>query len=467
LKTNTPSHSLIWFRDDLRTADNPALMAAIKADQPVICLFMLEENPNLRPLGSATRWWLHHSLRALETDLKTKGGRLILRRGDPLKILPDICKAQNVNNVSWNRRYAPCQIEIDASIKSELRAAGVECQSFNANLLNEPWTIKTGSDQPYKVFTPYWKTCRSQGHPSDPLPMPEHIVASVNNIASDDLNTWNLLPTSPDWAAEFSDYWTPGEKGAHARLDSFITNGLDRYKEGRDVPSQENTSRLSPHLRWGEISPRQIWATLRNKFGDFFSIDTEKFLAEIGWREFSKTILFYADDVANKNWKPAFDAFPWRNDPHLLTAWQKGETGYPLVDAGMRELWQTGTMHNRVRMVAASFLVKHLLTDWRNGEQWFWDTLVDADEASNPASWQWVAGSGADAAPFFRIFNPILQSQRFDPEGAYIKRWLPKLTDHSPKTIHLPGATYREPIVDHAFARERALAAYKSLNSII
>lgn len=460
---NNPA-SLIWFRDDLRLADNPALTAACSTNTPVICLYVLEEHEGLRPLGGATRWWLHHSLSALTKGLQERGIQLVLQRGDPTKILPALCKDHNLTQIFWNRRYAPGQVRVDTEIKSVLESKGAVVNSFNGNLLNEPWTIKTGSDHPYKVFTPYWRACRSKGHPAVPLPAPDTITSTDCDIETDQLADWALLPTKPNWADGLDAMWTPGERGAHGRLHTFLDDGLSGYKDGRDIPDLNNTSKLSPHLRWGEISPRQIWAALRDTQGDFFCADAEKFLAEIGWREFSKTILFYADDLAEKNWKPNFDAFPWREDTEKFNDWCKGETGYPLVDAGMKELWHTGTMHNRVRMVTASFLIKHLLIDWRQGEQWFWDTLVDADEASNPASWQWVAGSGADAAPFFRIFNPILQSQKFDPDGAYIKQWIPELRDQDRKSIHLPGSTYRAPIVDHSFARNRALDAYKSLS---
>jgi len=344
--------------------------------------------------------------------------------------------------------------------------------------LNEPWEIKTGSDQPYKVFTPYWRTCRQISAPMNDNLVPIFENAKSVSVQSEDLKDWGLYPVNTNWAEAFPTYWTPGEKGAQQQFAHFLETGMDGYKDKRDIPSDPSTSMLSPYLRFGEISPRQIWRVLDQKYGGDFPADVEKFLAEIGWREFSKTLLFYADDLSETNWKSDFDPFPWKRDPKGFKAWCKGQTGYPLVDAGMRQLWDTGWMHNRVRMVAASFLIKHLMIDWRAGEKWFWDTLVDADAASNPASWQWVAGCGADAALFFRIFNPILQSERFDPGGEYIRTYVPELANIPDKYIHAPwkaptqvlkesgvdiGKTYPAPIVDHKFARERALAAYKSI----
>ena len=445
---------------------------------PVICVYIRETSDQLRPLGGAVGWWLHQSLTALGKSLSEHAISLVLRTGDPLNILSSLVEETGATEVLWNRRYAPAETEIDKRVKTELKNQGLTVESFNANLLNEPWEIKTGSDQAYKVFTPYWRACRQISAPVNDTLVPNLENAEPVQVQSETLEEWGLNPENPNWAEQFPNYWTPGETGAKQQLATFLKSGMDGYKDKRDIPSSPSTSMLSPYLRFGEISPRQIWRTLDHKYGGDFPTDVEKFLAELGWREFSKTLLFYADDLAEINWKSDFDPFPWKDDPNGFKAWSKGQTGYPLVDAGMRQLWQTGWMHNRVRMVAASFLIKHLMIDWREGEKWFWDTLVDADAASNPASWQWVAGCGADAALFFRIFNPILQSERFDPNGEYIRTFVPELANMPDKYIHAPwtapekvlvesnvrlGETYPGPIVDHKFARERALAAYKSI----
>ncbi|NNC36021.1 MAG: deoxyribodipyrimidine photo-lyase [Hyphomonadaceae bacterium] len=476
----TTHPTIVWFRDDLRAADNPALYKAGLRAAPVICVYIREKVNSLRPLGGAANWWLHHSLKSLSSTLSSHDVRLVLKTGDPLEILSKMAGNIGADHVMWNRRYAPDEIDIDQKIKFALKGQGLHVESFNANLLNEPWEIKTGSDKPYKVFTPYWRACRPQSAPLDNGYEPSFKNQTELNVTSENLADWNLDPENPDWAEGFSEYWNPGETGAREQLEEFLGHGIDGYKDNRDVPAQPATSFLSPYLRFGEISPKQIWRTLDDRFGDNFSVDAEKFLAEIGWREFSKTLLFYADDLSEKNWKDEFDSFPWRDDPQGFKAWTQGQTGYPLVDAGMRQLWQKGWMHNRVRMVTASFLIKHLMINWREGEKWFWDTLVDADAASNPASWQWVAGSGADASPFFRIFNPIIQSEKFDPDGDYIRRFVPELKDVPKKHIHAPwaapkdvleqagvtlGETYPKPIVDHKFARERALSAYKAMRS--
>ena len=432
----------------------------------------------IRPLGGAVKWWLHYSLKALAGKLDTLGIPLVLRSGDPTKIIPDLVVELNSGLTVWNRRYAPNEVSVDQSIKTALKASGVQIESFNANLLNEPWTVKTGSDQPYKVFTPYWRTCRPKNEPLGQGFAATKVPNLEFTIPSEKVEDWNLNPENPNWADGFPAYWSPGEDGAHLQLKEFLESGINGYKDNRDIPAAPNTSMLSPYLRFGEISPRQIWRALIKKYGEDIPNDGEKFLAEIGWREFSKSLLFYGDNLAEVNWKRDYDPFPWTDNPKGFKAWTKGQTGYPLVDAGMRQLWQTGWMHNRVRMVAASFLIKHLLIDWRKGEKWFWDTLVDADAASNPASWQWVAGSGADAAMFFRVFNPTLQSERFDADGEYIRKFVPELANLPNKYIHAPwkapdavlqgvgveiGKDYPAPIVDHKFARNRALTAYKSL----
>lgn len=453
------SPSIVWLRDDLRLADNPALRAAVDRGGPIVVLWLLdEESPGSRPLGGASRWWLHHSLARLDEQLRERGAALTLRRGAAEQSIRSLVRETGAGAVYWNRRYGALR-DVDAALKSSLRDEGLTVESFGANLLFEPWRITTGAGEPFKVFTPFWKACLASGEPREPLPAPERIEGF--EVSGDELDTWTLLPTRPDWAAGLREAWTPGEAGAHERLEHFIENGLALYHR-RDEPGVEATSRLSPHLRFGEVSPHQIWARAHGRDplggGTAPSLDDDaarnraKFLSEVGWREFSYTILFARPDLAQRNYRREFDAFPWSQpDPDVLAAWQQGRTGIPIVDAGMRELWTTGWMHNRVRMIVASLLTKNLLIDWRVGEEWFWDTLVDADEANNAASWQWVAGSGADAAPYFRVFNPMLQAEKFDADGAYVRRWVPDVDT----------AEYPEPIVDLRASREEALAAYE------
>jgi deoxyribodipyrimidine photo-lyase len=449
----TSGPSIVWLRNDLRLADNPALDAAITRAEPVVLVYVHdEESPGIRPLGGATKWWLHHSLSALTNDVTNLGGTLVLRRGRGTEVIEELAKTLGAGAVFWNRRYGLAR-EGDAALKETLRDAGVICESFAGNLLFEPWTIRTGEGKPFRVFTPFWRACLASNPPRTPLRVPDHLTGMAG-IESESLDSWNLRPTSPDWSAGLAQMWTPGESGATERLEDFVTNTLASYHR-RDEPGPVTTSRLSPHLRFGEISPHTIWHALERELPADAAQNKAKFLSEIGWREFSYNILFHAPDLAHKNFRPEFDRFPWGTpEPGVLAAWQKGQTGIPLVDAGMRELWATGYMHNRVRMVAASFLIKNLMVDWRLGEQWFWDTLVDADEANNPASWQWVAGSGADAAPYFRVFNPVLQAEKFDSENVYISRWVPEYGTH---------AYPSEPIIDLKVSRDRALAAFSSL----
>lgn len=372
----------------------------------------------------------------------------------------------------WNRRYSADGIERDKAIKDLFSSGGIKAESFKGNLLHEPWEIKSGNGGYYKVFTPYWKAVLREPDIPPALPVPEKMTPFQGALDSLDLEDLSLLPTKPDWGSKMSAYWSPGSGGAREALDDFLDGPVDTYKDDRNVPSKTGTSRLSPHLAFGEISPRQIWHITKDR-----TDNGDKFLSEIGWREFSYTLLFYNPKLASDNFKPNFDAFEWGGSEENLIRWQKGLTGYPFVDAGMRELWATGWQHNRVRMVTASFLIKHLLTNWRDGEAWFWDTLLDADPANNAASWQWVAGSGADASPYFRIFNPFTQGQKFDPSGEYVRRWIPEIARLPDKFIHTPweapklvlleagvnlGVTYPEPIIDHKFARERALEAYKA-----
>ncbi len=480
--TSISAPVIVWFRDDLRLSDHPALHAAAGSGAPVICLYVLDEDsmaarpPRGRPLGAASRWWLAQSLRALDASLERLGQTLVLRRGQAAKIVPTVAKDTNAASVNWIASDIVGQAAVEREVAHALKDIGVEYHAFASDLLARPSTARNKEGRGLRVFTPFWKRILSLGDPPKPLPAPKTLKAGPH-IESEDPATWNLEPTNPDWAGGLREAWTPGEASAQARLKEFLDHGITGYATLRDRPDRDGTSRLSPHLRFGEISPRQIWYTAHFAAEQRPAItsDVEKFLSELGWREFSRHLLFDLPQLAAQNLQSSFDEFPWRRDAKALRAWQRGQTGYPIVDAGMRELWHTGIMHNRVRMVVASFLVKHLLIDWRDGEKWFWDTLVDADPGSNPASWQWVAGSGADAAPYFRIFNPVLQGEKFDPDGTYVSKWVPELARLPAKMIHHPwdatpmelaaadvvlGKTYPEPIIDHKAARARALAAY-------
>uniref|UniRef100_UPI003BAC90F5 cryptochrome/photolyase family protein n=1 Tax=Stappia sp. TaxID=1870903 RepID=UPI003BAC90F5 len=483
----SPASVLVWFRDDLRTDDNPALAAALSDGMPVIGLFLLDEDTDsARAPGGAARWWLHHSLEALAEKLSALGIPLVLRRGKALDEVPRLAAEASAGAIVWNRRYDPSGVATDKALKKTLRDAGLRVESFNGSLLVEPWEVQTKAGDPFRVFSPFHRAMQSRGEPARPrdLKMPSDALPDCETPDSDDLADWRLLPVKPDWAGGLRDTWTPGEEGALSRLSGFLEDGLAGYAAHRDEPAAEVTSRLSPHLRFGEISPRRIWHEAKARAGqDGSGIDEKalsKFHAELGWREFSYHLLFHFPEIVTDNFQPRFDEFPWADNPEGLRAWTRGRTGYPLVDAGMRELWHTGYIHNRVRMVVASFLVKHLLVDWREGEAWFWDTLVDADPANNPASWQWVAGSGADAAPYFRIFNPQSQGEKFDPDGDYTRRWVPELANLPDKWLFKPheapsdvlkdagvrlGHTYPRPIIDHRSARERALEAFEHTKS--
>lgn len=472
---------LVWFRDDLRLDDNPALQAAHEADAPLICLYCFDRSLN-RKLGAASRWWLHHSLARLNQDLSDRGSSLHIIEGNAGIAIPAMAQEVGAQSVFWNRRYSAGAIEQDSHLKSELSDNGLDVRSFNAHLLYEPWTLKTGSGGPYRVFTPFSRAARASGLPVKPVPAPEKLSSFKAEVSSIELDELRLLPTNPDWSEGLQQRWTPGTEGARKRLDRFLNESLNGYPDDRNIPGMDATTGLSPHLRFGEISPREVWHAAEAAQANRDSIF--KFHQELLWREFSYHLLYHYPDLHEANHQPKFDAFPWLDvskgtSKDHLRAWQKGLTGYPIVDAGMRELWTTGWMHNRVRMVVGSFLVKHLLIDWRHGEDWFWDTLVDADPASNAASWQWIAGSGADAAPYFRVFNPVLQGEKFDGDGAYTRRWVPELAAMPKKFLHKPwdapahvlrdakvslGETYPRPIVDHKQARERALAAFKSLS---
>ena len=462
---------LLWFRQDLRLSDNPALVAAARKG-PVIPVYILDdEAADQWKRGGASRWWLHHSLAALDKDLQKLGSRLILRRGPSAKVLKALVTETGALAVHWNRQYEPWAIARDTHLKEQLKANGLQTESFNASLLREPWEMKTGAGGPYRVFTPFWRAVRADTTSIDLSPAPRQIKGPDAWPKSELLASWKLLPTKPDWATGFGPLWTPGERGARKRLDTFLSSALDGYAGNRDRPDIEATSRLSPHLHFGEISPRQVCkAAMAHAQSQGQESGADKFMSEVGWREFSYHLLYHFPHLPERNYRETFDAFPWNDDDTTFRKWTRGQTGYPVVDAGMRELWATGYMHNRVRMVAASFLIKHLLIPWQRGANWFWDTLLDADLANNSASWQWVAGSGADAAPYFRIFNPVMQGEKFDPEGLYVRRWIPELAKCPDRFIHRPweapeftSLRYPAPIVDHGMARDRALKAFQSL----
>ncbi|MBN8954107.1 MULTISPECIES: deoxyribodipyrimidine photo-lyase [unclassified Rhizobium] len=474
-----PNPILLWFRKDLRLDDNHALQAAATSGRPVIPVYIRE--PDARecgPLGGAQEWWLHHSLAALQKALGALDSQLILRPGDALTVLEELLAETGAEAVVWNRRYDPAGIAVDTEVKKALRDSGIEANSFAGQLLHEPTRLRTGAGGHYKTYTPFWRAFEQSSEPPFPIEAPEKLLAPSHWPKSDTLTSWSLLPTKPNWATGFPDMWTPGEAAALEKLQDFIDGALDGYADGRDFPNRPATSLLSPHLALGEISPSRIWHATRGLPDNIATDNVVRFRKEIVWREFCYHQLFHFPKLRTANWNDRYDDFPWRSDAKLLKSWQRGQTGYPIVDAGMRQLWRHGWMHNRVRMITASFLIKDLLIDWREGEAWFRDTLVDADPAANTANWQWVAGSGADASPFFRIFNPVLQGEKFDPDGGYIRTFVPELADLDCKYIHRPfeapddvlkrvgielGKHYPSPIVDHAIARQRALAAHASL----
>lgn len=465
------SVALFWFRQDLRCQDNPALTLACAQHKKLIPLYINEVNPKLK-MGRAQQWWLHHSLNSLKESLKKVHLDLYLREAEPLTVLKELIKEYAIDCVYWNRCYEPSHKIRDEHIKAELKKLGVHVVSCNGSLLHEPWEVLNKSGEYFKVFTPYWHQCLKQMQIRN-LHKITHWPA-VQKITSDSLDEWNLLPKKPNWAIAFPKYWQPGEEGAWHALEQFIDEALTNYKDDRNCPSIRGTSHLSPHLHFGELSPQQIWSAVQEKMcrAPSHTASVDQFLSELGWREFSYQLLYHFPTLPTHSFKSAFNQFAWEKNAKALRAWQQGMTGYPIVDAGMRELWHTGYMHNRVRMIAASFLIKDLMIDWREGAAWFWDTLLDADLANNSASWQWVAGSGADAAPYYRIFNPVLQGEKFDPKGDYVKRWVPELRAMPNKWIHSPwkapqeivrATEYPEPIIDHAVAREIALSNYKRI----
>lgn len=455
---------IVWFRRDLRLADNPAHAFAAQTGRPLICLYILDDDtPGTWKWGGAARWWLHHSLTALNQSLaQHAGGGLVLRQGPADRVLPTIVRECGAGAVVWNRCYEPHAVARDKALKARLVKDGIAAESFNAELLFEPWEIRSREGRPFRVFTPFWRALNQMTEPGQPNPAPRPLKFHPG-LPSDDLPAWALLPGKPDWARHFP--WTPGEAAAGRALSNFLDR-IDGYDRARDRPAADATSRLSPHLNWGEIGPRQVWHAARARGR---SMGVQSFLKEMGWREFCAQLLFHHPNLPDRPFNTRFADFPWRRDDRNFSAWCRGETGYPIVDAGMRQLWRTGWMHNRVRMIAASLLVKHLGIHWMEGQSWFWDTLVDADLANNSANWQWVAGSGADAAPFFRIFNPVLQGEKFDPVGDYVRRFVPELKQMPDRFIHRPWAApqppqnYPAPIVDLRAGRDRALRAFKSL----
>lgn len=473
---------ILWFRQDLRIQDNAALHSALARGGPVVPVYIYdEEGEGAWPPGGATKWWLHHSLVSLDASLRERGSRLIVARGDSGSVLRQLVAGVGAEAVYWNRRYEPAIVARDKTIKAGLVASGIEAKSFNGALLFEPHTITNKQGNPFQVFTPYWRHCLT-------LEMPPAVVIRKGEFpapkawpASLEIAKLDLLPRIK-WDGGFYETWTPGEGGAQKQLKAFAARSMADYSDRRDLPGTAGTSRLSPHFHFGEIGPRQVWAAVRAQSKDSGIFPPNKgaqiFLNEIGWREFSHHLLFHFTATPTEPLRADFKRFPWAADPggKKLRAWQLGKTGYPIVDAGMRELWHTGWMHNRVRMVVASFLVKHLRLPWQRGAEWFWDTLVDADLAQNTLGWQWSAGCGADAAPYFRIFAPVTQGERFDCTGDYVRRWVPEVAKLPDKFLHAPwtapanmreyakiDGNYPDPIVDHATAREEALAAFKQL----
>ena len=463
---------ICWFRQDLRLADNPALFEAAKAGEvlPIYILDNVNSKDNNR--GDASNVWLHHSLNSLNTSLDSN---LSFYFGDPLNIINKLCSEYSIENIYWNRCYEPWSIDRDTKIKKQLQSDGIKVSSYNGSLLWEPQKVLKSDGSPYKVFTPFYRRgCLEHDDPRRTLSKPESLKLFSDIKYSVDLDQLDLLPKLP-WGNKMISHWKVGEKFAHDDLSCFLNNGIKDYKEGRNFPAKKCVSKLSPRLHFGELSPNQVWYSVRKLKNDK---NVDHFCSELGWREFSYNLLYFNPDLPKKNLQSKFDNFPWENNNKKLSAWRKGKTGIPIVDAGMRQLWQTGYMHNRVRMVVGSFLVKNLLIDWREGEKWFWNCLIDADLANNSASWQWIAGCGADAAPYFRIFNPVTQGQKFDEDGKYVKEYVPELKNLPDKYLFKPweapseilrkanitlGKDYPMPIVDLKLSREKALEAFSSL----
>lgn len=474
--------SLVWFRQDLRLGYNPALIAALGRGEPIIPVFIwAPDEEGQWPPGAASRWWLHQSLAKLDASLRRLGSRLIIQRGPTLDTLRTLLDQTGSTAVFCNRRYEPAVIKRDSRVKAVLQKDGRMFESFNGSLLSDPWTVRNQQGKPYQVFTPYWKACLATSEPAPPEGAPTHIINPRRWPATLKLAELGLEPAI-DWAVGLRASWCPGEVGAAEQLRRFLEEGLADYPTGRNRPDRMGTSRLSPHLHFGEISVRQIWSALRGQRpGHRITHPAEAlrvYGSELGWREFAHHLLFHFPQTPQQPLRKEFALFPWQPDKGNLCAWQRGRTGYPIVDAGMRELWHTGWMHNRVRMIVASFLVKDLLIPWQRGAAWFWDTLVDADLACNTLGWQWSAGCGADAAPYFRVFNPVTQGEKFDPQGDYVRHWIPELKRLPSEWVHKPweaparllaeagielGSTYPVPIVDHREARSRALEALQRI----
>ncbi|WP_439597130.1 cryptochrome/photolyase family protein [Falsiroseomonas sp.] len=473
--------SLLWFRHDLRLSDHPALLAAVAGGRPVLPVFVLDDAAaGLHRPGGAARWWLRASLAALGRELAARGAPLLLARGRAETVLPALAAAIGAAAVHAGRAYEPWARAQSQRVHEALADAGLGLTLHTTGLLREPHGFGSGSGKPYAVYTPFAKAMLAAGEPPPPRPAPDRLAGVPHPPGGETLEALDLYPVpgEPDWAAGFGASWQPGEAGAQARLARFTRQALGAYDRQRNLPGVDGSSGLSPHLRWGEVSPGQVWHAARAAQAD--ATGTETFLKEILWREFSYHLLWHRPEMPQAPLRAEFARFPWQPDARLLEAWQQGRTGYPVVDAGMRQLWQTGWMHNRVRMIAASLLVKHLLQPWQAGAAWFWDTLVDADLASNSASWQWVAGSGSDAAPYFRVFNPILQGEKFDPEGRYLRRFVPELAKLPQAFLHKPweapaevlaaagvrlGQSYPRPVVAHEAGRARALAAFAALRA--
>lgn len=475
------SGSIVWFRQDLRLSDNSALLAAVRRGGPVIPVFIwAPEEEGAWPPGAASRWWLHQSLKQLDVSLRLLGSRLILRRGPSLAAIRDLLRTTGSGAVFWNRRYESAAIERDSRVKASLQKDGWAAEDFNGSLLFEACAIRTQLGQPYQVFTPFWKACLAQPPREAPANRPPRLEVPRRWPATLKLAELGLEPTI-DWAKGLRASWCPGERGASEILSCFLDEALSDYADGRNRPDQRGTSRLSAHLHFGEISVRQVWRAIQQQLHGKPTAQATNgirvFASELGWREFAHHLLVHFPQTPEKPLREQFARFPWQPDGAHLRAWQRGRTGYPIVDAGMRELWHTGWMHNRVRMIVASFLVKDLLIPWQEGARWFWDTLVDADLANNTLGWQWSAGCGADAAPYFRIFNPVSQGAKFDPDGTYVRRWIPELGRLPNRWIHQPwkapardladagiemGRTYPRPMVDHHDARSRALSALQA-----
>jgi deoxyribodipyrimidine photo-lyase len=475
------STAILWFRRDLRLADHPALLAACERHDRVLPVYIHapDEEAPWQP-GGASRWWLHHSLTALGEALAASGAPLVIREGSSLETLRALIAETGASAVYWSRLYEPAIIARDSRVKNALRDEGIEAESFNSALLFEPWALKTGAEAPYRVFTPFWRNASARlGHPA-PRPAPDRILPPDVLPASLPLTALGLLPTVA-WDGGLYAHWQPGEYAALTRLEKFCDNAADRYKQRRDVPGVDGTSALSPYLHFGEISPQQIVARMQALMAQDTApgvlASGENYIRELGWREFAHHLLYHYPQTPDAPlYADKFERFPWRARSSYigdLEAWQRGRSGIPIVDAGMRQLWHSGWMHNRVRMIVASLLTKNLLIPWQDGARWFWDTLVDASLASNTLGWQWSAGCGADAAPYYRIFNPVLQSRKFDPDGVYLRRWLPELAALPTDALHAPwehpallaGTDYPKPIVDLADSRTRALAAYDVIKS--